>query len=370
MRRDYYEVLGVSRECSPADIQHAFRRLARRYHPDVCKEPDADERFKEIGEAYRVLSDPARRGRYDRFGHDGDQAFAAPTGFGDVFDLIEQVFGRGFADWGTAEGPSYGRDLQYEVTIDLAGVLTGVDTDLEVTRQTECQRCNGSGAEPGTTPETCRACRGTGRVTQYRRTILGVMTSQGPCPECHGRGTVIHTPCSECSGTGVVQASQAVHIHIPPGISDGQGIVLPGQGDMPAGGGVPGDLHIRVRVEPHEVFERRDRSLIMQLEVSFTQAALGDRVTVPTIDGEAQVTIPPGTQTGDRVHLRGQGLPALRGGARGDQIVILRVVTPTDLDDEQRRLLLELAARRGEDIDPQAADKSLFDRLREAFTSS
>jgi len=369
VRRDYYEVLGVSRECSQTEIQQAFRRLARRYHPDVYKEPDADERFKEIGEAYRVLSDPERRARYDRFGHDGDQAFAAPSGFGDVFDLIEQVFGQGFGGWSTGDAPSYGRDLHYEVTIDLAGVVTGVDTDLEITRQTECARCNGSGAEPGTRPETCPTCGGTGRVIAYRQTIFGTTRARAVCPECHGTGTVVSTPCSECSGTGVVQAAQTVHIHIPPGINDGQGIVFPGQGDMPAGGGVPGDLHVRVRVQPHEVLHRRDRSVVMQLDVSFAQAALGDRVMVPTIDGEAEMTIPPGTQTDDEVHLRGQGLPPLRGGPRGDQIVILRVVTPTDLDDEQRRLLLELALRRGEDIDPQDADKSLFDRLRDAFSS-
>ncbi|GAH36449.1 unnamed protein product, partial [marine sediment metagenome] len=290
-------------------------------------------------------------------------------GFGDLFDLIEQAFGGGFPDWFTADRPSHGADLQYELTIALADVVTGTDTDLEITRQTECQRCEGTGAEPGTRPETCRACGGTGNVTEYRRTILGVMTTRRPCPECGGAGTVVRTPCSECSGTGVVEATQAVHIHVPPGINDGQGIVIPGQGDMPAGGGIPGDLHVRVRVQPHEVLHRRDQSLVMQLDVSFTQAALGDRVTVPTIEGEAEITIPPGTQTNDTVHLRGQGLPPLRGGARGDQIVILRVVTPTDLDDEQRRLLLELAARRGETIDPGDADKSLFDRLRDAFGS-
>jgi molecular chaperone DnaJ len=367
--RDYYEILGLSRDCGNVDIKRAFRRLARLYHPDVCKEPEAEERFKEIGEAYAILSDPQRRAHYDRFGHGAPQGFGFQTGFPDIFELFNEVFRTGFGAPPGAPGPSRGADLEYELAIDLAAVATGIETEVELPRQAECPRCDGSGAEPGTTPQTCPVCGGSGYVERQRRTILGVFATAGPCPECRGRGAVIASPCAECSGSGMVEAAQTVRIEVPAGIKDGQRIRHAGQGDMPAGGGIPGDLYVRVRVQPHEVFRRRDRDLLMQLDLSFSQAALGDCVSVPTIDGDAELTIPPGVQTGDALRLPGQGLPPLHGGPRGDQIMIVRVLTPTDLDDEERRILLELALKRNEEITPQDGDRTFFERIREAFAS-
>lgn len=353
MPPDFYQVLGVSRDCSQLEIKRAYRRLARRYHPDVCREDGAEERFKEISQAYATLSDPERRRRYDVHG-DTDPRGGPATAPNDLFDLFSQVFG-GMGGMGGPFGfrtEARGRDLQYEVTIDLGAVVTGFEAEVEVSRQAECEACAGSGAAPGSSPQTCRTCGGHGQVMHQRNTILGVRATRMVCPECQGRGTTISDPCPDCQGRGVVQATQRVLITIPPGIADGQRIRMPGQGDVPAGGGIPGDLLVLVRVQRHPLFTRRDRDLHMPLDLSFTQAALGDQLTVPTIDGEAEITVRPGTQSGDSVTLPGHGLPPLHGGKRGRQIVDLRVVTPTDLDDEQRQLLLELALRRGEEINP------------------
>lgn len=364
MPPDYYQLLGVSRDCSQLEIKRAYRRLARRYHPDVCREEGAEERFKEISQAYAVLSDPERRRRYDLYG-EADPRVAAETP-ADLFDIFSQVFGGMGGPFGFRT-EARGNDLQYEITIDLQAVVTGFEAEVEVSRQAECETCGGSGATPGTSPSTCRTCGGHGQVMHQRNTILGVMATTMTCPDCRGRGTVVTSPCSDCRGRGVVQATQPVLVTIPPGIADGQRIRLPGQGDVPVGGGIPGDLLVLVRVERHPVFTRRDRDLHMTIDISFTQAALGDRVTVPTIDGEMEITIPPGTQSGDTISLPGLGLPPLHGGRRGRQVVQLRVVTPTDLDDEQRQLLLELALRRGEQVNPPD-DDGLLNRIRKVFT--
>lgn len=365
MRRDYYQVLGVSRDCSQEEIKAAYRRLARRYHPDVCDEEGAEERFKEIGEAYAVLSDPEKRRRYDMYGEaePGAGGFGAPM---DLFDLFNHMFGEAMGGHYGFRTEARGADLQYEVTVDLEAVVNGFEAELEVTRQTECETCGGGGAAPGSAPVTCPMCRGRGYVTHERATLLGVMATTTVCPQCHGRGVRIETPCNDCRGRGVVEATQKVLVTIPPGISDGQRIRMPGHGDVPSGGGVPGDLLVLVRVQPHPLLKRRDRDLVMSLDISFVQAALGDQVTVPTIDGEAQITIPPGTQTGDTIELPGLGVPPLHGGRRGRQIIELHVVTPTDLDERQRELLLEFARCRGEKVNPPE-HVGLFQRIRNAF---
>ncbi len=365
MPRDYYQVLGVGRDCTQEEIKQAYRRLARRYHPDVCKEEGAEERFKEIGTAYAVLSDPEKRRRYDMYGEE-----AAGPGFGapvDLFDLFNHVFGGGMGGPFGFQAQARGSDLHYEVTIDLQAVVEGFEAEVEVSRQAECETCGGSGAAPGSSPITCGRCHGRGVITQQHATLLGVMATTTTCPDCGGRGTRIDTPCQDCRGAGVVSARQTVLVSIPPGIQDGQRIRMAGHGDVPAGGGIPGDLIIRVRVEPHPLFTRRDRDLHMPLEISFAQAALGDRVTVPTIDGKAEITIPPGTQSGDTVELPGYGLPPLHGGRRGRQIIGLRVVTPRDLDEEQRRLLMEFALSRGEQLNPPEHE-GLFQRIRKVFS--
>ena len=365
MPRDYYQVLGIGRDCTQQEIKQAYRRLARRYHPDVCNEDGAEERFKEIGTAYAVLSDPEKRRRYDMYGED-----AAGPGVGapvDLFDLFNHVFGGGMGGPFGFQAQARGSDLHYEVTIDLQAVVAGVEAEVEVSRQAECETCGGSGAAPGTSPVTCARCHGRGMITQQRQTLLGVMATTSPCPDCRGRGTRVDDPCPECGGQGVARVRQTVLVSIPPGIQDGQRMRMAGHGDVPAGGGIPGDLIIGVRVEPHPLLIRRDRDLHMPLEISFAQAALGDRVTVPTIDGEAEITIRPGTQSGDTIDLPGHGLPPLRGGRRGRQIIGLRVATPRDLDEEQRRLLMELAVSRGEELDPPEHE-GLFQRIRKVLS--
>lgn len=367
MPRDHYDVLGISRDASPDEVKRAYRRLARRYHPDVCKEDGADERFKEISQAYAVLSDAQRRRNYDMHGEDhAGRAAGRPV---DIFDLFDEVFGRRggpFGDRGR-RAQARGSDLHYEVTIDLQGVIEGVEEEVEVTRQAECDRCHGSGAAEGSSPSTCSMCNGQGVVIREQRTLLGVIATQSTCSRCHGHGTVITDPCGECGGDGVVQAKQSVRVDVPPGIQDGQRIRMSGQGDLPPGGGIPGDLIIGVRVEAHPELRRRDRDLLLDLEISFAQAALGDSVTVPTVDGESDLKIPPGSQTGDTLALDGLGLPPLHGGRRGRQLVNLRVVTPTDLDEEQRRLMMEFALRRGEQIEPPEHE-GLFERIKRVFT--
>jgi len=362
--RDYYQALGVSRDCTQQEIKRAYRRLARRYHPDVCSEDGAEERFKEIGQAYAVLSDPPKRQRYDMYGEDGAAGPGAPM---DLFDLFNQVFGGAMGGPFGFQAESRGGDLHYAVVIDLEAIVEGCEVEVELSRQAECEACGGSGAGPGSSPQTCTLCRGHGYVRRERATILGVMATTTVCPDCAGRGTVVGDPCSECRGRGVVQARQKVLVAIPPGITDGQRIRMAGHGDVPPGGGIPGDLLILVRVEPHPLFTRRDRDLHMPLEISFAQAALGDQITVPTIDGGAEITVGPGAQSGDTIHLRGKGLPPLHGGARGRQIIGLHVVTPTALDEEQRRLLMEFALRRGEQIEPPE-HQGLFDRIRKVLS--
>jgi len=365
---DYYQTLGVSRTCTPDEIRRAYRRLARRYHPDVCREPDAEDKFKQIGEAYAVLSDPGKRARYDRYGDAAFEGFGRDAGFGDIFDLFNQVFGGGFAQGFGAQAAARGSDLSYELTIALADVVTGYETEIEVERQAECDRCNGSGSEPGHVPDTCSDCNGSGRRTVHRRTILGVMSSTSPCGTCRGRGVIVRHPCEQCRGSGVVKARQRVLVDVPPGISSGQRIRHPGQGDVPPGGGIPGDLFVGVNVAPDEHFQRHDRDLIMQLDLSFTQAALGDKITVPTVEGEQELTIPAGAQSGDALRLRYQGLPPLHGGQRGDQIIALRVVTPRHPTERERELLLELGRERGEQVEPQPHGKGILERIREVFT--
>lgn len=366
MSADYYQVLGISRDCDQNEIKRAYRRLARRYHPDVCKDDGAEDRFKEISKAYAVLSDPQKRRRYDMYGEDAvANGGGAPV---DVFDLFSQVFGGMGGPFGgfAAEAQSRGADLYYEVTIDLRAVVDGFEAELEVSRQAECDECGGSGSAPGSAPSTCRLCGGRGYVSRNRQTLLGVMSTSSTCPQCRGRGTIVTEPCEGCGGEGVRQTTQRVPVSIPPGIQDGQRLRMAGHGDAPAGGGIPGDLLIGVRVQKHPDFTRRDRDLLTDLDLTFSQAALGDTVTVPTIDGEREVTIQPGAQTGDTVSLDGLGLPPLHGGPRGRQIINLRVVTPADLDEEQRRLLMELALRRGESIRPPE-HTGLFDRIRKVL---
>lgn len=333
---DYYAILGVARTASDQDIRQAYRRLAREQHPDVNNAPDAETRFRQLGEAYAVLSDPDKRQRYDRDGHAGG-TFEAPPGAG-MLDLFDQAFGFG-APGGSPNGP--GRDLQHEVTIELGEVLTGATRDIELTRSVICETCQGSGARVGCSPVTCDRCGGEGRICQKQESVFGSMVTVVTCPDCGGHGSTITDPCETCDGRGTIHRTEPFTVEIPPGIEDGQHLQYTGYGDMEAG--ETGDLYVRVHVTPHDDLTREGQTVRSTVTISFWQAALGDQLTVATLDAEAQVRVEPGTQYGAEVVLLGKGLPTVRSRTRGDHIVTVEIATPRDLTPRQRELIEELA---------------------------
>ncbi len=373
-QRDYYEVLGVPRSATQAEIKRAYRRLARQYHPDVNHEPDAEERFKEINTAYAVLNDPEKRSRYDRFGHAGVSAegfsgFGGMSGFGGLDDIFEEFFG-GFT--GTTRrrsqrrGPRRGRDLSYELSIDFTEAVFGAEKEIELTRYDVCEECGGIGSAPGTTPTRCPECNGSGEVRTVRQTFLGSMISVNTCPRCQGRGEVITSPCPTCRGSGKVHSTRRLKVNVPAGVDDGMKIRIQGEGEPGEYGGPPGNLYVTINVRPHKYFKRRGDDILLEITINVAQAALGDTVTVPTVEGEAELAIPPGTQTGESFRLRNKGFPHLhRDGTsmgRGDQWVIVQVVVPKHLTPEQRKLFEALAETLDTNIIPPPS-KGFFDRV-------
>jgi molecular chaperone DnaJ len=370
---DYYETLGLDRNASPEDIKKAFRRLAMQYHPDRNKEPGAEQKFKEINQAYEVLSDPEKRAAYDRFGHAGVGGMGGTGfegfnfgGFGDIFDAF---FG------GTAtrqrRGPQRGADLRTSITLDFEEAVFGAEREIEITRNETCGECSGTGAEPGSKPERCPSCNGSGEVRRVQQSIFGQFVNVSACERCKGEGRVITQVCQACRGAGRQRRTRRLSVKIPAGVDNGQPIRLTGEGDAGAAGGGPGSLYVVVTVRPHEHFKRDEDDIYYELPLNVAQAALGAEVTVPTLDGDAPLTIPPGTQN-DRIFvLRGKGVPHLRGGGRGDEYVRVCVVTPTNLTKEQRRLLEQLAETLGAPTRPDEdhKDKGLFDRIKEKFVS-
>ncbi len=369
-KRDYYDVLGVGRSASQDEIKKAYRQLARQYHPDVNKSPDAEARFKEINEAYQVLSDQEKRATYDRFGHSGVQGRWGDFsnfgfGFGGFTDIFEDLFGFG-PRTRTRRTPQRGADLRYDLTISFEEAVFGCERELEIPRYETCPRCRGSGAEPGTTPIRCPQCNGTGEVRRTQQSIFGSFINVSACPRCGGEGEIVTTPCSECRGQKHVRVTRAISIKVPAGVDNGTQIRLAGEGEHGVYGGPPGNLYVVVSVKPHRYFRRQDNHIILELAINVAQAALGDEVMVPTLEGEEKLVIPVGTQTGKVFRLRGKGVPYLRRNGRGDQLVIVQVAIPTDLTDEQKRLFKDLAKTLGKEVIPQE-EKGFFEKMMDFF---
>ena len=351
-KRDYYEVLGVSKGASDDELKKAFRKEAKKYHPDLHPgDKEAEAKFKEVNEAYEVLSDSEKRQRYDQFGHAGvDPNFGAGGGggfgggFGDFGDIFSDIFGGGFGGFGGGSrrnGPRRGADVRQTVTISFEEAAFGCKKKINVNKQEKCSTCGGNGAKPGPSPETCPHCHGTGQIQTQQRTILGYMTNVTTCPHCNGTGKQIKEPCRDCRGTGKVRVAKTVEIDIPAGIDDTQTMQMSGHGEAGERGGPNGDLLITIRVRPHAMFERRDNDIYLNMPITFVQAALGATLTVPTLDGIVEYDIPEGTQSGTRFRLRGKGVPFIRGKGRGDQYVTVTVEVPKNLSSKQKELLKE-----------------------------
>jgi molecular chaperone DnaJ len=362
-KRDYYEVLGVQRNASGDEIRDAFRRQAKEYHPDLNKTPGAEERFKEINEAYAVLSDASKRAKYDQFGHAGLEGVPLDFDFGfGIGDIFGELFGFGTRR-GSPRSPRRGADLRYDVTLDFKEAVFGVDRTIEFSRHEVCSSCDGSGAEPGTTPQRCNTCQGSGEVRQVRQTFLGSMVNVSACPNCGGRGEIITTPCQNCKGRGIEKKHIQRVIPIPAGVDEGTRIRLAGEGEPGMNRGPKGDLYVIVHVKPHRFFRRHRNDIVLDLQINVAQATLGARVSVPTVEGETSIDIPPGTQTGKVLRLRGMGVPRLKRNGRGDQKVVISVEIPRRLSQEQRALFEKLADSMGTEARPQ--ERGFLDKIKE-----
>lgn len=378
-KRDYYEVLGVSKGASDDEIKKAYRKLAKKYHPDMNPgDKEAEAKFKEVNEAYSILSDSEKRARYDQFGHAGvDPNYGAGGpggGFGgfdmgdiDLGDIFGSFFGGGFGGFGGSasgrrNGPQKGESLRASLTISFEEAAFGCEKEINLNRTEECEACHGSGAEPGTTAETCPDCRGTGVVRVQQRTGGFAFSSTAPCSRCRGTGKIIHTPCKACGGSGSVKKTKRVTVSIPAGIDDGQAISLRGQGNAGKNGGPAGDLIVAVHVKPHPQFHRDGTTVLYEQPVTFYQAVMGAELEIPTIDGKVKYNLPAGTQTGTTFRLRGKGIPELRGRGRGDQYVTVRVQVPTSLNGEQKEALRAFAEAMGEDVPEESGLKGFFDK--------
>ncbi len=385
MSTDYYEVLGVARDASSEQIKKAYRKLAMKYHPDVADDPGSAERFKEIGEAYAVLSDPQKRSMYDRGGDPmggGMGGFGFPGGAAgfDVGNLFDAMFGTQ-GSRGPRSRVRRGQDALVRLTLTLADAAFGATHPIKVDTAVVCPACQGKGAAEGHEPVTCSTCHGNGDVTTVQRSFLGDIRTVQPCPACRGYGTVIPHPCGECSGEGRVRSHRTINVKIPPGVSTGNRVHLDSQGEVGPGGGPAGDLYVELTVLPHEVFKRNGDDLEMVVKLPMTAAALGTEVRVDTLEAEREgtapddarvsVPVPPGTQSGTRLTIAGRGVPRLRGTGRGDLGITLLVQTPTHLDEEQRDLLRRLAELREETRPAGTVDrahKGVFSRIKDAFT--
>lgn len=365
-KRDYYEVLGLERNASQEDIKKTFRRLARQYHPDINREPGAESMFKEINEAYEVLSDTEKRSLYDRFGHSGPAGSFDPFGAGgDPFGSIFEAFFGGAGQRQGQRGPQRGADLRYTLAISFEEAIFGIEKEIEFRRLETCATCKGSGADPGTDPVRCPKCGGLGEIRQ--RAPLFNMVTVTTCDQCRGEGTVIAIPCKECRGEGRLRQTRHLAVKIPAGIDGASQIRITGEGDAGPRGGPYGNLYVALDVQPHKYFVREGNDILLELPLNVAQATIGTELDIPTVDSSERLRIPAGTQTGAAFRLRGKGVPFLRGSGRGDQIVVTRVVVPTKLTDQQRKLFQELEkALEPEPLGGQQ-DAGFFSRLRSAL---
>ena len=361
-KRDYYEVLGVQKGASEEEIKKAYKKMARKYHTDLNPgDKDAEEKFKEVNEAYEVLSDSEKKARYDQFGFAGvDPNFGAGGGgygggagfdFGDLGDIFGSFFGGGFGGGQTRRNPNApqrGESIRMNLTISFEEAAFGCEKELTVDRYESCETCHGSGAAPGTSPETCPDCGGSGVVQTRRQTPMGVFASTAPCSRCGGRGKIIKEPCKDCRGSGMVRRRRKIQASVPAGIDNGQTISIRGQGHAGKNGGPAGDLLVTITVRPHELFRREGTSVLCEAPITFPQAVLGAELEIPTIDGKVKYDIPEGTQSGTTFRLKGKGIPALNGRGRGDQYVTVYIETPRNLNREQKEALKKFAEAVGE----------------------
>ena len=370
---EFYDRLGVSKNASQDEIKKAYRKLSKKYHPDINKEPGAEEKYKEVQEAYETLSDDQKRAAYDQYGPDGANGFGGQGGFGGFdggagFGGFEDIFSSFFGGGATRNpnAPRQGDDLQYRVNLSFEEAIFGAEKEVHYNREATCKTCSGSGAKLGTSPVTCGRCHGQGVINVDTQTPLGMMRRQVTCDVCHGTGQEIKEPCQTCHGTGHEKQSHKVSVKIPAGVETGQQIRLAGQGEAGFNGGPYGDLFVIINVNPSDKFTRDGSTIYYTLNISFVQAALGDTVEVPTVHGNVEMTIPAGTQTGKTFRLKGKGAPRLRGGSQGDQHVTVKIVTPTKLNDAQKEALLAFAKASGDEkIAPQK--KGFFNKVKDAL---
>lgn len=377
-KRDYYDVLGVGKSADATEIKKAYRKLAMKYHPD--KNPgdkEAEEKFKEINEAYEVLSDETKRRNYDQFGHEGvnGQGFGGAGGFGgqgfggfdDIFgDIFGDMFGGGFGGGRQRRrGPERGADIKQRVNISFEEAAFGKKVQVKINRSEECEECNGSGAKPGTSKKTCPTCNGSGQVQSVQRTPFGNIASTRTCSTCNGDGEVIDSPCTKCHGKGSIRKTKTIEVDIPAGIDEGQMIKLGGQGELGSRGGPRGDLYIEVNVNAHPLFTREGYDVYLEMPITFAQATLGDKIQVPTLDGKVEYEIPEGTQTGTVFRLKGKGIPKLRSNVRGDQYVKVTVEIPKKLNDKQKELVRQFAKECGQEVHQR--QKTLSDKIDNFF---